>query len=128
MIDKPVYLATLLMTGGALPKLAFLAGAATAPLLMGLSLYRANRFLAAVGFSSLHFLFFGALAWYTGGGYPYFLYTLTAPLTGGGYADLLAPTAWDTVLVYGLPPLLHSVPVPVLGLALWRRGLRGRRG
>ena len=128
MIDQPVYLATLLMTGGALPKLAHLAGAALPPLFMGLGLYRANRFLAAVGFSSLHVLFYGALAWYSGGGYPYFLYTLTAPLAGGGYAELLAPTALDTALVYGLPPLLHSVPVPVLGLAVWRLGVRRRRG
>lgn len=128
MIDKPVYLATLFLGSGALPKLSHLAGVALPPFIMGMSLYRANRFLAAVGFCTLHVLFFGAVSYVSTGGYNYFLYTLTAPLAGGGYAELLTPSALDTVLVFGLPPVLHAVAAPLAGLALWRGSIKGRRG
>ncbi len=127
MIDQTVYLATLFVGGGTGPKLAHLAGLALPPLCMGLCLYRANKVLAAVGFATLHVLFYAAVARLSSGAYTYFLYTLTAPLTGGGYLELMAPTLTDTLLVFGLPPVLHAVAVPVLGLAIWRGARRARR-
>jgi len=127
VIDRTVYLGALYLGAGNLPGVLHLAGLALPPLLVGLARYRANRLLAATGFCTLHILAYAALAYFTKGAYPYFLYTLTAQVAGGGYSDLLAPGTWGTAQLYALPAALHGALAALGGLALARAAAR-RRG
>lgn len=127
MIDRAVYLGALYLGAGNLPGALHLTGLALPPLLVGLVRYRANRLLAATGFSTLHVLAYAALAYLSGGAYTYFLYTLTARVAGGGYTDLLAPDLAATALLYALPAALHGALAALGGLAL-ARAAAGRKG
>lgn len=128
MIDRTVYLGALYLGAGNLPGALHLAGLALPPLLVGLVRYRANRLLAATGFCTLHVLAYAAIAYLSGGAYPYLLHSLTAQVAGGGYADLLAPDLATTALLYALPAALHSTAASLGGLALARAAASGRKG
>lgn len=128
MIEQTVYLAGLFAGSDMLPRAVHFGCAALPPLVIALAVYKANKHLAAVGFATLHVLFYAALAKLTSGGYTYLLYTLTARLTGGGgYADMVAPNLTDMLVLFGLPAALHGLVVSGLGLAV-ARALRRRRG
>jgi hypothetical protein len=127
VIDRTVYLGALYLGAGNLPGALHLAGLALPPLLVGLVRYRANRLLAATGFCTLHVLAYAALAYLSGGAYPYLLYGLTAQVRGGGYTDLLAPDFTATALLYALPAALHGAAAALGGLAL-AHAASGRKG
>jgi len=118
MLEQTVYVAALFKGLDELPRQLHFACVLLPALLLGLSALKANRVLAAVGFATLHGLFYAALLKFTDGGYAYWLYSLVKPLHSTDWTGLVAPNLPEQFLIYGLPALIHGLAAPLISLLL----------
>ncbi|MBU1003504.1 MAG: hypothetical protein KKE73_13405 [Proteobacteria bacterium] len=126
MLEQTVYLAALFKGLDDMPRFLHFSAVLVPALLLGLTAIKSNRFLAAVGFTTLHGLFFAGLLKLSDGGYSYWLFTLCQPLHQTDWAGLVAPTLAEQFMIYGLPALMHGLAVPLLSL-LVAAGTRAAR-
>ncbi|BBD08829.1 hypothetical protein [Desulfovibrio ferrophilus] len=118
MLEQTVYLAALFKGLDDTPQILHFSAAIVPALLLGISVIKANKFLAAVGFTTLHALFFVGLLKLTEGGYAFWLYSLCQPLHQTDWTGLVAPSLADQFMIYGLPALVHGLTVPLLSLLI----------
>lgn len=116
MLEQTVYLAVLFKGLDEMPRFLLFSGVIVPALLLGLAGIKANRVLAAVGFTTLHALFFAGLLKLTDGGYSHWLYTLCEPLHQTDWTGLVAPSLSDKFMIFGLPALVHGLTLPLLSL------------
>lgn len=116
MLEQTVYLAALFKGLDDVPRYLHFAGVLVPALILGLICIRSNRFLAAVGFTTLHGLFYVSLLMLTDGVYAHWLYSLIKPLHQTDWTTLVAPSLAEQAMLYGLPALIHGVAVPLASL------------
>lgn len=124
MIDKSVYVASLFLQPDQTALIFHAAGALLPGFLAAVAMLRGNRFLAAVGFTTLNALVVYGLNKYFDGGYSFWLYSIMKPIHETGLTEMIAPNPTDLALVYGLPALLHGIIAAIVAVGI---GVTNRR-